>query len=29
MSLSCHNCPDVVQARQHHGRLNPRIQAVT
>jgi alkyl hydroperoxide reductase subunit F len=29
MSLSCHNCPDVVQAVNTMAALNPRIRAVT
>jgi NADH-dependent peroxiredoxin subunit F len=29
MSLSCHNCPDVVQALNVMAALNPRIQVVT
>jgi NADH-dependent peroxiredoxin subunit F len=29
MSLSCHNCPDVVQAVNVMAALNPRIRAVT
>ncbi len=29
MSLSCHNCPDVVQAVNAMAALNPRIRAVT
>jgi len=28
MSLSCHNCPDVVQALNTLAALNPRVQAV-
>jgi hypothetical protein len=28
MSLSCHNCPDVVQAVSLMAIVNPRIQAV-
>jgi NADH-dependent peroxiredoxin subunit F len=29
MSLSCHNCPDVVQALNVMAALNPRVQVVT
>ena len=29
MSLSCHNCPDVVQAVNLMAVLNPRVQALT
>lgn len=29
MSLSCHNCPDVVQALNMMALINPRIRAVT
>ena len=28
MSLSCHNCPDVVQALSLLALLNPRVQTV-
>jgi alkyl hydroperoxide reductase subunit F len=29
MSLSCHNCPDVVQALNLMAVLNPRVKVVT